>query len=139
MDISERAEEYLEALWISEEKMRSPAGIKWISERVGVSPPSAVEILKKMEEKGYVDYKRRKGVELAGRGREIARQMIRNHRLIETLMKETLGRDIDEEVACGIEHHMTKDFADALCTELDHPRKCPHGDPIPSGECCPRR
>ncbi|MFQ6134544.1 MAG: iron dependent repressor, metal binding and dimerization domain protein, partial [Nitrososphaerales archaeon] len=35
-----------------------------------------------------------------------------------------------------IEHHMTEEFADALCTLMKHPRKCPHGNPIPKGRCC---
>ena len=31
---------------------------------------------------------------------------------------------------------MNKQFTDALCTMLGHPRKCPHGHEIPVGECC---
>jgi DtxR family transcriptional regulator, Mn-dependent transcriptional regulator len=27
-------------------------------------------------------------------------------------------------------------FTDALCTLLEHPRKCPHGHSIPKGKCC---
>ncbi|KXA99167.1 hypothetical protein AKJ48_02520 [candidate division MSBL1 archaeon SCGC-AAA261O19] len=134
---SESVEEYLEALWVSEEEEKPLAKIKWISEHLDVAPPSAVEILKKMEKQGYTDYEARKGVKLTKKGRKIARQTIRNHRLIETLMKKTLGQEVDEKVACGIEHHLTKEFADALCTELGHPRKCPHDDPIPKGDCCP--
>ncbi|HIA09946.1 MAG TPA: metal-dependent transcriptional regulator, partial [Candidatus Nitrosopelagicus sp.] len=44
--------------------------------------------------------------------------------------------EIDEELVCGIEHHMNKQFTDALCTMLKHPRKCPHDHEIPLGECC---
>ncbi|MDQ4012354.1 MAG: metal-dependent transcriptional regulator, partial [Thermoproteota archaeon] len=44
--------------------------------------------------------------------------------------------EIDEEMICGIEHHMKKKFTDALCTLLSHPRECPHKYPIPYGQCC---
>ena len=51
-------------------------------------------------------------------------------------MDSALKVEIDEEMVCGIEHHMNKQFTDALCTMLKHPRKCPHGHAIPYGECC---
>jgi Mn-dependent DtxR family transcriptional regulator len=50
--------------------------------------------------------------------------MIRNTRLLEVLMKDALKIEIDEEMACGIEHHMKNVFTDALCTLLKHPRNC---------------
>ena len=62
--------------------------------------------------------------------------MIRNSRLLEVLMDSALKIGIDEEMVCGIEHHMNKQFTDALCTMLHHPRKCPHNLAIPKGECC---
>ena len=51
-------------------------------------------------------------------------------------MDSALKVDIDEEMVCGIEHHMNKQFTDAMCTMLNHPRKCPHDHKIPKGECC---
>ena len=52
------------------------------------------------------------------------------------MMNDALKIEIDEEMVCGIEHHMKTKFTDALCTLLNHPRSCPHGLPIPSGKCC---
>jgi DtxR family transcriptional regulator, Mn-dependent transcriptional regulator len=65
--------------------------------------------------------------------------MIRNTRLLEVMMKDALKIEIDEEMACGIEHHMKTIFTDALCSLLGHPRKCPHGHGIPKGKCCTTR
>ena len=62
--------------------------------------------------------------------------MMRNSRLLEVLMDSALKVEVDEEMVCGIEHHMNKQFTDALCTMLNHPRKCPHDHKIPEGECC---
>jgi len=91
---------------------------------------------KKLAEQGFVKYYPYRGVRLAKKGSVIARRVVRNHRLIEVLMKQTLTIDVDENIACGIEHHMTKEFTNALCTLLNHPIKCPHGNTIPAGSCC---
>jgi DtxR family Mn-dependent transcriptional regulator len=45
---------------------------------------------------------------------------------MEVLMKYALKIEIDEEMACGIKHHTKNVFTDALCSLLNHPRKCPH-------------
>lgn len=135
---SESTEEYLEALWLLDEAGDSLARISSIAHSLKVAPPSVVEMLKKLERKGYVTYETRRGIKLADKGRRIARRIIRNHRLAEVLMHKTLHTEIDEETACGVEHHMTEQFADALCTLLDHPQTCPHGKEIPLGSCCRR-
>ncbi len=136
MKLSENIEEYLEMLYVFEEQGEHTASIKRVSEELGISPPSAVQMLKKLEKQGLVNYKKRVGVSLTKDGRDIARTIIRNHRLAETLMRKTLNKKIDEEVVCGLEHHMSEEFADAICTLLDHPETCPHGNTIPKGKCC---
>ena len=137
MCVSESVEEYLETLWISEEKGEKLAHLTWVADHLGIAAPSALEMLKKLEKEGLVIYKVRQGIELTEKGRVIARRIIRAHRLTEVLMKETLKTDIREETVCGMEHHMDEEFMDALCTLLKHPTKCPHGHPIPAGKCCP--
>lgn len=137
MCVSESVEEYLETLWISEEKGEKLAHLTWVADHLGIAAPSALEMLKKLEKEGLVVYKVRQGIELTEKGRVIARRIIRAHRLTEVLMKETLKTDIREETVCGMEHHMDEEFMDALCTLLKHPTKCPHGHPIPAGKCCP--
>jgi DtxR family transcriptional regulator, Mn-dependent transcriptional regulator len=88
------------------------------------------------ESKQEVKIKKGNIVELTSKGNRIGKQMIRNTRLLEVMMKDALKIEIDEEMVCGIEHHMKKIFTDALCTLLKHPRECPHGNNIPYGQCC---
>jgi len=76
------------------------------------------------------------GVSLTESGENVGANMMRNSRLLEVLMDSALKVEIDEEMVCGIEHHMNKQFTDALCTMLNHPRKCPHKHDIPKGVCC---
>lgn len=133
---SEHVEEYLEALWISEERGQPIAKVSWVARKMDVAPPSVVEMYKKLANQNLVKYYPYRGVRLSKMGTIIARRVIRNHRLVETLMKQTLNINVDENIACGIEHHMTNEFTDALCTLLKHPKKCPHGNAIPTGSCC---
>jgi DtxR family transcriptional regulator, Mn-dependent transcriptional regulator len=131
---SEHIEMYLKAIWCIREKGEEPK-ISSIARLLAVTQPSVVQMLRKLDDGGFVRYNQSK-VELTEKGDTIGRQMMRNTRLLEVMMKDALKIQIDEEMVCGIEHHMKQIFTDALCTLLKHPRKCPHGHDIPKGMCC---
>jgi DtxR family transcriptional regulator, Mn-dependent transcriptional regulator len=132
---AEHIEMYLKAIWsISERKQE--VKISSIAKLLNVTQPSVVQMLHKLNNDNLVEYKKGNIVQLTTEGDRIGKQMIRNTRLLEVLMKDALRIEIDEEMVCGIEHHMKKKFSDALCTLLKHPRKCPHGHNIPYGQCC---
>lgn len=38
--------------------------------------------------------------------------------------------------ACKMEHILSQELTDSVCTFLGHPQTCPHGKRIPRGECC---
>jgi Mn-dependent DtxR family transcriptional regulator len=71
--VSENVEEYLEALWVSEEEGRPMAKVGWVARRLGVASPSVVEMFKRLEERSLVKYSPYMGVRLAETGRVIAR------------------------------------------------------------------
>ncbi|NAL78772.1 metal-dependent transcriptional regulator [Nitrososphaera sp. AFS] len=126
---------YLKAIWHIRERGEEPK-VSSIAKLLNIKQPSVVEMLRKLDSAKLVEYKKGSIVELERQGEQIGKQMIRNTRLLEVLMKDALKIEIDEEMACGIEHHMKNVFTDALCTLLKHPRKCPHGFQIPKGKCC---
>lgn len=41
-----------------------------------------------------------------------------------------------EEAACQVEHIVKKGIEEKICRLLGHPETCPHGKPIPPGDCC---
>ena len=131
---AEHVEMYLKAIWHLNES-NSPVKISTIAKMLHVRQPSVVQMLKKLNIKDLVEYNKA-GVSLTNNGERIGSSMMRNSRLLEVLMDSALKVEIDEEMVCGIEHHMNKQFTDALCTMLNHPRKCPHSNDIPMGECC---
>jgi len=131
---AEHVEMYLKAIWHIKEK-NEPVKISVIAKMLNVRQPSVVQMLKKLNEKELVEYNKA-GVTLTETGEKIGSSMMRNSRLLEVLMDSALKVEVDEEMVCGIEHHMNMQFTDALCTMLNHPRKCPHDHDIPMGECC---
>ena len=131
---AEHTEMYLKAIWHIREK-GDDVKISTIAKRLNVRQPSVVQMLKKLAERDLVTYNKA-GVSLKESGEKVASSMIRNSRLLEVLMESSLKIEIDEEMVCGIEHHMNKQFTDALCTMLNHPRICPHNHNIPFGDCC---
>ncbi|MFB5597948.1 MAG: metal-dependent transcriptional regulator [Nitrosopumilaceae archaeon] len=131
---AEHVEMYLKAIWHIRER-KEDVKISTIAKMLNVRQPSVVQMLKKLNEQKLVNYNKA-GVTLTDDGERIGSEMMRNSRLLEVLMDSALKIEIDEEMVCGVEHHMNKQFTNALCTMLKHPRKCPHDNDIPTGECC---
>ncbi|MDP2167153.1 MAG: metal-dependent transcriptional regulator [Thermodesulfovibrionales bacterium] len=69
-------------------------------------------------------------------GRARARDITRRHRLAERLFVDVLDLKEFEEDACRLEHAISPEVEEAICTFLGHPPTCPHGKAIPRGNCC---
>jgi DtxR family Mn-dependent transcriptional regulator len=76
-------------------------------------------------------------VALTPAGEKEARSVVRAHRIGERLIFDAFGSNF-ESGACEFEHTVTQELVDSICVLLGHPRQCPHGSPIPPGECCRR-
>ncbi len=79
-------------------------------------------------------------ITLLAEGEKRAGDLIRRHRLAELLFSRTFELRNETELeaqACRFEHSLSPEATARICTFLGHPRACPHGSPIPPGECCP--
>lgn len=110
------------------------AHTKDIAEGMCVSLPSVSEQLKKLSERGFVNYEWRQGANLTNEGARVALSILRKHRLIETFLVEMAGYAIDEvhDEACRLEHVVSDRLTDRLDEMLGHPSFDPHGHPIPA-------
>ncbi|PLX79054.1 MAG: transcriptional regulator [Desulfuromonas sp.] len=132
MKLSEKAEEILEALWIAIEEEGDVAAH---FDRLGIG--SGDEGLSELGRLAFVEVKGER-VYLRDEGRDEAKMTVRRHRLAERLMMDVLnlkGAEGDEK-ACEFEHLLNQGVDTKICTLLNHPTTCPHGKPIPPGECC---
>ncbi len=127
MEITRIEDEHLEVVWLQREK--NLFGREFLKERMGAQ--FSDEAVEELEKKGYL-----KDLELTEKGTEYTERLIRAHRLAERLLSDVLGLKNYEVGACEFEHIMNREILDGLCTLLGHPEQCPHGLPIPRGECC---
>lgn len=132
-------DEYLEVLWVIRIERDQTAKIKNVAKQLRIAPPSVVQMFEKMRTRRLIKYDKRSGADFTRKGKRRARYIVRNHRLMEKLLVDVVGVKPSkvEHTACGAEHYMSEEVADAICTYLGHPCECPHGDPIPKGKCCP--
>lgn len=136
--VSQAEENYLKALFhlTSEIQNKTEAGTNELAEVLDVTPATANNMLKKLKEKELVAYEKYGKITLTQKGRSVAVQTVRKHRLWETFLYEKLNFTWDEvhEVAEQLEHIQSGKLVEQLEKFLDYPAIDPHGDPIPGAK-----
>ena len=137
-ETSAAVQDYLKALYLE-----SPAAgehrfvsTNAVANRLEVSAASATNMLKKLGTLGFVNHVPYRGAELTERGRRVALEVVRHHRLLETYLAEALDVPWDEVHAEAeiLEHVLSEQLEQRISERLGHPRVDPHGHPIPSEE-----
>jgi len=132
---SSTVENYLkEILVVTLEHEITKVPMGQVAKVLEVTPGTATSMAKSLERDGWVVYYPRIGVSLTRKGRKLAMNMLRRHRLLETFLVETLGLDWGEihAEAEELEHAISEKVLEKLDDFLGRPRFDPHGDPIPS-------
>jgi DtxR family Mn-dependent transcriptional regulator len=129
----ERVDEALELLWVLGEEGYTDLKRFTLSS----DDPNNEELITTLIQDGLVVVQDH-SVKLTDEGTRHAKGLIRRHRLAERLFTDVfdLSQDKVEEDACKMEHILSEELTDNVCTFLGHPPACPHGKPIPRGECC---
>ncbi len=136
--VSQTEENYLKALFhlTRETEGQTEAGTNELADYLEVKPASANDMLKKLKEKEYVSYEKYGKITLTKKGKDIAVEIVRKHRLWETFLYEKMSFTWDEvhEVAEQLEHIKSQKLVEQLERFLDFPEIDPHGDPIPNSK-----
>ena len=129
-------ENFLKAVYHLQSQRDSRVKTKEIAERLDISLPSVTSMLKSLGEEGMVDYRPYRGARLTDAGAKAALRVIRNHRLIEVFLIQTLGYGWDEvhDEAERLEHAVSEKLVSRIDEFLGNPKFDPHGDPIPTAE-----
>jgi len=132
MTLSE--EDYIKAIYHLSKEQNTTVSTNAVAEQMATKPSSVTDMVKKLSEKGVVNYKPYKGVSLTEYGKKIALSLVRKHRLWEVFLVEKLHFSWDEvhDVAEQLEHIKSEKLIDQLDKHLGYPQVDPHGDPIPS-------
>ena len=105
-----------------------------LASRLGLAPSTVTEMVKKLVASGHVAHAPYGAVQLTDSGRSEALRMVRRHRLVETWLVSQYGYGWDEvhDEAEVLEHALSDRLLATIDEQLGHPRRDPHGDPIPS-------
>ena len=134
MNITRNVEDYLKAIfYLTQEIDYEKVGTNQLAEYLGLSPASVSVMIKKMKDKGLVDYEKYGKIALTDSGQTIALRLIRKHRLWETFLHKHMNFSWDEvhEVAHQLEHINSPKLIKELDNFLGNPKTDPHGDVIP--------
>ncbi|MCB0926938.1 MAG: manganese-binding transcriptional regulator MntR [Mycolicibacterium insubricum] len=135
-ELSAVAQDYLKTIWTVQEWSAERVSTKMLAERLGVSPSTVSESIRRLADQGLVDHEKYGAVTLTDAGRQAALAMVRRHRLLETFLVSELGYGWDEvhDEAEILEHAISDRLLDRIDAKLGHPVRDPHGDPIPAAD-----
>jgi len=128
-------EDYVKTIYKLEQRDGCPpVSTGEVAQAMDVSPASASNMIKRLDELDFLSYEAYEGATLTEHGRTLALEVLRHHRLLELYLKEEMGFSWDEihEEAEILEHHISERFEDRLEEMLGHPTRDPHGHPIPA-------
>ena len=126
-------ENYLKAIYHLNVNFDEEISTNAIAEKMDTKASSVTDMLKKLAEKGLVNYIKYQGVSLTNEGKLYAKMIVRKHRLWEVFLVDKLEFSWDEvhDVAEQLEHIKSEKLINKLDDFLGNPKEDPHGDPIP--------
>jgi DtxR family transcriptional regulator, Mn-dependent transcriptional regulator len=133
---SEAIEDYAKAIYALEQRSDGAVTTTALAERLHVTPASASAMVKRLNELGFVTHEPYRGVLLTDKGRAVALEVLRHHRLLELYLAESLGVPWDRvhDEAEVLEHVLSEELEELIAAKLGDPTHDPHGDPIPTRE-----
>jgi DtxR family Mn-dependent transcriptional regulator len=132
--ITHARREYLAEIYRLQTASEEPVTTTALAERLEVSPPAVVRMMRRLAHEGYLRRQPYKGVSLTPEGEREALKSIRRHRLLEAFLVIVMrfGWDEVHEHAHGLEGVINDQFEDRMDELAGYPKRCPHGDPIPT-------
>ena len=127
-------QDYVKAIWsLGEDAADTSVSTGAIAAELGVSSASVSSMVRRLEADGLIEHEPYRGVRLTDRGRVLALEVVRHHRLLETFLARSLGMPWDRVHAEAeiLEHHISEELEDLIDEHLGTPEFDPHGHPIP--------
>jgi len=118
-------EEYVEVIYALQKK-HGHVHTNDLASTIGVTPPSATEMVQKLADKNLVNYIPYRGVTLTKDGEKMARELMRKHKTLANFLGiigvDRKNADID---ACQIEHHVSPQTMKQLHKFVEFVRSAP--------------
>ncbi len=129
---TEKMREYLEVIYYLAAR-GEPVISARLAEWMHVTPPTVTDIVRRMEERGYITRDSRGEISLTPDGFTLAEAMVKRHRILECFLVQVMGvpwHQIHEE-AVRLEHALSPTMEARIEALVGHSATCPHGNPIP--------
>ena len=132
-ELNRSVQDCLKTVWLAQEWSSDAVTTTGLAHRLDLSPSTVSEAVKKLTAQCLLSRTGHGGIVLTDRGREVAVQMVRRHRILEAFLTARLGYAWDEvhDEAEVLEHAVSEKFISRVDALLGHPERDPHGDPIP--------
>lgn len=129
-------ENYLKTIFFLSVDTEEWVSTNALADSTNTRAASVSDMLKRLAEKGLINYQKYRGVRLTEEGERLALLVIRKHRLWEVFLAEKLqfGWDEVHVIAEELEHIRSERLIEKLDAFLGYPQFDPHGDPIPNAE-----
>ena len=130
---STSVEDYLKAIYeLSRES--GAAATTEVAARLAVAPASVSAMMRRLTGQGLVSHERYGALRLTKKGRTVALQLVRRHRVIEAYLVTALGYAWDEVHAEAerLEHASSPELINRMAAAIGEPAVDPHGAPIPT-------
>ena len=133
-DVSDAAQDYLREIYTLQDQEQRVTTSS-LARRMGVAPPSATAMIKRLAQLGLAEHVPYRGVRLTPAGERIALELLRHHRLLELYLANVFDFGIDavHAEADRLEHVLSEALEARIDESLGSPTHDPHGDPIPDG------
>lgn len=127
-------ENYLKSIYSLNLTNEESVTTSQVAQKLEITNAATSEMARKLSEQGYLTYEKYKGVELTDKGKKVALQIIRRHRLWESFLMKVLGMSWSEvhDEAERLEHNTSEALINKIDEHLDFPEFDPHGHPIPN-------
>jgi len=114
--MTQSLEDYLEAIGVLVAKTDGMARVTDIASRLGVSKPSVLSALKALEERGFVEHQRYKGVSLTVTGNARSTEIRSRHDFLTGFLRDVVGvpAEIAEKDACRMEHVLSEETLERM-------------------------
>ncbi len=107
-----------------------------LAEELHVSAPAVTRMVQRLKQAGFLDHEPYRGIRLTEAGEREALANIRRHRLVERFLVDVMGfgwHEVHDDA-----DDMGLVVSDVLVDKMDemsgYPKRCPHGEPIPSAD-----
>jgi len=122
-----KVEDYLEAIGDLLEE-RGYVKAKDIADRLAISRPSVSEMLRKLDESGYITYEKYGGIAFRPEGRRLAEEIKRRHTLLVEFLKIMgVSEENAQKDACKFEHDISPETIGCLIRFVEFINLLPEG------------